>query len=107
MQYRYRPRYRPPRFATLPPGLVWEFVEMPPDIAHRRPEVPRSAHRFGVVATARALTDEELERFELDVHESASAGNELALQAPVVDATTRVDRRGLRPMSANLKPHAQ
>jgi len=41
---------------------------MPPDIAHRRLDLPRSAHRFGVIATARPLTDDELERYEIDIH---------------------------------------
>lgn len=80
MQYRYRPRYRPPGFATLPAGLVWEFVQMPPDIAHRRPDVPRSAYRFGMIATTRALSDEELERFELDVDEGSPGDDRTASQ---------------------------
>lgn len=60
-------RLRPASFVTLPPGLAWEFVEMPPDIAHQRPDLPRSVHRFGVIATVRPLTDEELERYDIDV----------------------------------------
>jgi len=67
MPFRYRPRNRPAGFATLPAGLQWEFAEMPPDLSHRRPDVPRSAHRYGVIATSRPLTSEELERFELDI----------------------------------------
>lgn len=66
-RYHYRPRNRPAGFATLPAGLQWEFVEMPPDLAHRRPELPRSAHRYGVIATSRPLKNEELECFELDI----------------------------------------
>lgn len=61
-------RLRPASCTTLPPGLTWAFVEMPPDIAHQRSDLPRSAHRFGVIATERPLTQEELERYEIDVH---------------------------------------
>ena len=68
MKHLYRTRYRPPSFATLPLALQWDFVEMPPDIAHRRPELPRSRYRFGVIVTARALTSDELERFDIEVH---------------------------------------
>lgn len=66
MPHLYRPQYRPAGFATLPPGLVWEYAQMPPDLAHRRPELPRSSHRFGVIVTTRALTAEECERYSLE-----------------------------------------
>lgn len=72
MKHCYRMRLRPASCATLPPGLMWEFVEMPPDIAHRRSDLPRSAHRFGVIATARPLSDDELERYEIDIHPTGS-----------------------------------
>jgi hypothetical protein len=56
---------RPASFSTLPSGVKWEYVEAPPDIAHKRPDLPRSTHRYGVIATERKLTPEERERFDL------------------------------------------
>lgn len=61
----YKPLLRPASFATLPAGMQWEYVEMPPDIAHNRPDLPRSAHRHGVISTARPLTADEREHFDL------------------------------------------
>jgi len=69
--YKYRSLYRPPHFAALPKGLVWDYVEAPaidPMIAVRR-GLPLSRHRFGVIATERMLTPEELESFDLVPHE--------------------------------------
>lgn len=70
MKYRYRPLLRLPGFATLPPGVVWEYVQMPPDLAHLRPELPRSEHRFGIIATHRALSAEECEQYSLEAVDS-------------------------------------
>jgi hypothetical protein len=61
----YVPLLRPASFATLPTGLQWQYVEAPWDLAHRRADLPRSSHRHGVIATSRALTAEECERFSL------------------------------------------
>lgn len=74
MKHRYRLRLRPASSVTLPPRLAWEFVVMPPDIAHQRPDLPRSNHRFGVIAIDRPLTDDELERYEIDIHPVGSNG---------------------------------
>ena len=88
MKHRYRMRLRPASTVTVPRGLVWEFVEMPPDIAHQRLDLPRSAHRFGVIATARALTAEELERYDIEVHpsEPVTATASAAQITPASDA---------------------
>ena len=59
------PQLRPASVATLPPGIQWEYTEMPWDLAHRRPELPRSGYRYGVIATSRPLTADEIERFSL------------------------------------------
>jgi hypothetical protein len=61
----YRPLLRPATFATLPAGVAWEYAEMPPSLAHRRPDVPMSTHVHGVIRTDRALTADECERFDL------------------------------------------
>ena len=69
MTHRYRLLYRPPSFATLPRGLQWDFAELPTDnhyLATKRPDVPVSEHRFGVIKTDRELTPEELAAFELE-----------------------------------------
>jgi hypothetical protein len=65
-RYFYKPLLRPASFATLPPGVQWEFFEVPADIAHRRPDLPRSDHRHGVIAIDRPLTEDECERFSLE-----------------------------------------
>lgn len=62
---RYAPLLRPAGFATLPHGLQWEYVEAPWDLAHIRSDLPRSDHRHGVIETARPLTLEEREHFDL------------------------------------------
>ena len=36
----YRPLLRPAGFATMPPGLKWDFVEVPREIAHLRTNLP-------------------------------------------------------------------
>lgn len=63
-QHRYTLMYRPPSFATLPPG--WMLVERPqvPGF-ERRQDLERSSHRFGVVAYERPLTDDEVTAYEL------------------------------------------
>jgi hypothetical protein len=66
-RYLYIPLLRPASFATLPPGVQWEFFEVPADIAHRRLDLPRSAHRHGVIAMdGPPLTRDECERFSLE-----------------------------------------
>ena len=65
--HRYRPLLRPAAFGGIPKSLgEWVYVEMPPDIAHMRPDVPPSRHRHGVVAFRRPLTDDERRRFDLE-----------------------------------------
>jgi hypothetical protein len=61
----YRTTLRPASVTTLPPGVKWEFLEAPWDLAHIRTDLPRSAHRYGVFLTDRRLTDEEREHFDL------------------------------------------
>jgi hypothetical protein len=61
----YRPLLRPAGFATMPPGLKWDYVEVPREIAHLRPALPVSRHRYGVIACERELTEEECQRYEL------------------------------------------
>jgi hypothetical protein len=61
----YRPTIRPASMVALPPGVRWEFVEAPWDIAHVRTDLPRCETRYGLISTDRPLTAEECEHFEL------------------------------------------
>jgi hypothetical protein len=61
--FTYRPTLRPASFSTLPQGIRWDFVEVPVDV--RRPELPLSRHRYGVIAVNRRLTADECDRFGL------------------------------------------
>ena len=65
-RYLYRPLLRPAGFATMPTGLKWDYVEVPRDIAHLRPNLPVSAHRYGVIACDRELTEKECRNFDLE-----------------------------------------
>lgn len=62
----YAPKYRPPGAFTLPTG--WALEEVPPGSAGagiRRPDLPTSSHRFGVVSFERKLEASEVESYEL------------------------------------------
>lgn len=48
--------------ADLPP---WEYVEAPPELAFRRPDLPRSRYPFGVITFGRDLTPAEVALHEL------------------------------------------
>jgi Defence against restriction A C-terminal len=61
---RYIPLLRPAGHATLPEGLQWSYVEAPAYIT-ARPDLPRSRHPHGLIETARPLTAEEIEKFDL------------------------------------------
>jgi hypothetical protein len=61
----YRPTLRPASFATLPHGVRWDFVEAPADV--RRPDLPRSQHRYGVIQVNRKLTADECDRYGLQL----------------------------------------
>lgn len=63
--YRYVPVYRPASYGALPAGVAWLFVEAPHDLAHIRTDLPRSAHRYGVIETERELTAQEIATHEL------------------------------------------
>lgn len=65
MANHYRMLYRPAYSAALPPGLKWEYVEAPPNIAHRRLDIPCSWYQFGVFKTDRPLTEYELEAYQI------------------------------------------
>lgn len=64
--FHYTLKYRPASFATLPPSLTWEYVEAPSMSGIIcRPDLPVSSHRYGVIKTDRALSDEECTAFEI------------------------------------------
>ena len=65
-RYLYRPMLRPAGFATMPAGLKWDYVEVPREIAHLRQNLPVSAHRYGVIACERELTEKERHNFDLE-----------------------------------------
>jgi hypothetical protein len=64
MAHLYRPLLRPAVFAGLPKG--WYYAEAPPDIAHKRPDLPASTWRYGVIAYERKLTPEEVAQHDLE-----------------------------------------
>lgn len=60
----YTTKYRPPGFATVPAGF--RFVASGKDNPlPLRTDLPRSPHRFGVVAYDRPLTAREIEAYEM------------------------------------------
>ena len=63
-QMKYAMQFRPPGFATLPPDVEWEWIELPsngtaPQSPHLAHLTMSAEHAFGVFETNRALTDEE------------------------------------------------
>ena len=61
----YRPTLRPASTYTMPRGTTWEYAEIPADLASRRPDLPVSSHRYGVIRTGRVLTASERAAFDL------------------------------------------
>jgi hypothetical protein len=66
MTRRYAMLYRPMSFCTLPRGLQWTLVERPGvgDYSNRT-DLPFSTRPFGVFE-CEPLTEEQLERFEIE-----------------------------------------
>ena len=65
MTHYYAPLLRPAHGSTLPAGLVWDYHQIPQDMAHHRVDLPVSTHRHGVIKTDRPLTFAETWRFDL------------------------------------------
>lgn len=65
----YRTRFRPPSSSTLPEGLDYTLVEIGPNEAHLRPDLPVTRHTFPAFTTDRPLTAEEMDRFGIIVDE--------------------------------------
>jgi len=63
-KFLYKPLYRPAPFSGIPKG--WDYVEAPPDIAHRRMDLPMSNWIHGVIAYDRPLTKDECKNHELE-----------------------------------------
>ncbi len=61
----YEPLLRPPQFGGMPSGVAWEFVAMPHNIAHNRPDLPKAKNAHGVIKTLKPLTKDQCERFDL------------------------------------------
>lgn len=62
----YRPTLRPAAGGGIPPGVQWDYVELPRDFpVLGRPDLPTSRHRHGIVALDRRLTPEEVRHFDL------------------------------------------
>ena len=62
----YTMLYRPASSWTLPNGVSWEYVNAPWDLPNLISRgIPASSHRYGVIRCARALTQEEIETFEM------------------------------------------
>ncbi len=64
MRHLYKPLYRPAAFSGIPKG--WQYVEAPPDLAHRRPELPMSTWIHGIISYAEPLTKDQCRSFELE-----------------------------------------
>jgi hypothetical protein len=62
-RYLYKPLSRPAAFAGLPKG--WDYAEAPPDIAHKRRDIPMSGWVFGIIAYGRELTAGERQEHSL------------------------------------------
>ena len=86
LRYLYRPLLRPAGFATMPAGLRWDYVEVPREIAHLRPNLPVSRHRYGVIVCECELTKTECRHFDLErVPEERTAGTGGEREEPTVD----------------------
>lgn len=65
-EWRYRPTLRPAMGGGIPRGVGWDYVETPSDgSVDKRPDLPRSRHRYGVLRTDRQLTECECKHFDL------------------------------------------
>ena len=85
-RYLYRPMLRPAGFATMPAGLKWDYVEVPREIAHLRPNLPVSRQRYGVIGCERELTKTECRHFDLEqVPEERTAGTGRAREELAID----------------------
>ena len=62
--YLYKPLLRPAVFAGLPKG--WDYAEAPPDLVHRRRDIPASSWRYGIIRYDRRLSHEEETRNDLE-----------------------------------------
>lgn len=63
-RYHYKPLLRPASFASVPAG--WDYVEAPLEYAPNRRDIPRSKHKYGIIAYNRPLTEEEMEHYSLE-----------------------------------------
>lgn len=68
----YRPLLRPAASWTLPPGVTWEYTEVPQYIT-LRPDLPFSKHPHGVIKLSRELTKAEMQHFDLSLVEEPTA----------------------------------
>ena len=62
----YRPILRPPTRATLPPGIVWDYAEMPRNnsLLFNRPDLRVSRFNYGIIK-CEELSKEECEKYDL------------------------------------------
>jgi len=60
----YKPLLRPAAFAGLPKG--WDYIAAPPDLAHKRPDIPVSSHIHGVIGYHRQLRQDEVKSHDLE-----------------------------------------
>ncbi len=64
-RYLYRPT-APIKFASLPDGVRWKWVESPRALAPNMLGLPPSQHEFGVIATDREIGHYERNRANLE-----------------------------------------
>ena len=64
MKYLYAPLYRPPDFATVPPG--WVYIERGVlNLLPLRTDLPMGSHAFGVIAYDVKLHDDAVRDFQM------------------------------------------
>jgi len=64
--WRYRTTLRPASGGGMPPGVRWDYVEAPAMFGlAKRPDLPTSQYRYGVVCTDRELSAAERTHFDI------------------------------------------
>jgi hypothetical protein len=64
--HKYTPKYRPPLYGTVPNGF--ELMERPALGLgfDARTDLPASRHQFGVISYPEPLSEEDMERYQLE-----------------------------------------
>lgn len=87
--YYYTPKYRPPMTGTVPSGFT--LVEAP-RIGRWRQDLPVSSYTYGVISYPTALSDKDMERYELDYATPRAGSNPRRSRRNAHSKTQRVRR---------------